>query len=336
MLTADGVLPIALGDNWIYALVPPPDERDDGVLLIDAGPDYEGAWEILDAQLQAAGYSVADVRCVAITHAHLDHCGLAPRWQREGARIAGAAAELERFAQGENVSRYQAPEVLRFLTACGVPAQRLEPFQAARRTASLRQPDRAVGAPPWPGPLRASPFQPDQLLAGGDSVRVGTRTVTFIACPGHTPGNGVFFDASTHALFSGDQVLPHLTPNPGIHFENGERLRSLPNFSRSLLTLESLDPRHLYPGHGEHTPNAGGAIDRTARHHRRRQDRLRRFLRDGPLTPYEALQKFFPHLPDARLWQAMAEVVGHLDALLERGDAVEKRGADGNWRVGPA
>ena len=109
MLTADGVLPIALGDNWIYALVPPPDERDDGVLLIDAGPDYEGAWEILDAQLQAAGYSVADVRCVAITHAHLDHCGLAPRWQRQGARIAGAAAELERFAQGENVSRYQAP-----------------------------------------------------------------------------------------------------------------------------------------------------------------------------------------------------------------------------------
>ena len=336
MLTPDGVLPIALGDNWIYALVPPPDRRGDGLLLIDAGPDYEGAWEILDAQLQAAGYSVADVRSVAITHAHLDHCGLATRWQRQGARIAGAATERERFAEGENVSRYQTPEVLRFFAQCGVAPQRLERFQAARRTAATRPPDRAATRAPWSGPLRASPFRPDLVLDDGDSVGVGTRTVTFVACPGHTPGNGVFFDPSSGVLFSGDQLLPHLTPNPGIHFQNGERLRSLPAFSRSLERLRELDARHLYPGHGEHTPAVTEVVDRTARHHRRRQERLRRFLRDGPLTPYEALEKFFPHLPDARLWQAMAEVVGHLDALLERGEAVEAGTTDGNWRVGPA
>ena len=33
------------------------------------------------------------------------------------------------------------------------------------------------------------------------------------------------------------------------------------------------------------------------------------------------MERFFPHLPDGRLWQAMAEVVGHIDALEERGEA---------------
>ena len=39
------------------------------------------------------------------------------------------------------------------------------------------------------------------------------------------------------------------------------------------------------------------------------------------------LLKFFPHLPDGRLWQAMAEVVGHIDALVECGDVVEEQRA---------
>ncbi len=49
MLTVHNVLPIALGDNWLYAL-----PSQDGVLLIDAGPDYDGAWDALEAQLAAA------------------------------------------------------------------------------------------------------------------------------------------------------------------------------------------------------------------------------------------------------------------------------------------
>ena len=54
-----------------------------------------------------------------------------------------------------------------------------------------------------------------------------------------------------------------------------------------------------------------------------------RFLREGPLTPYAVMEKFFPHLPDTRLWQATAEVVGHIDAREEKGLVVEERDADG-------
>ena len=35
------------------------------------------------------------------------------------------------------------------------------------------------------------------------------------------------------------------------------------------------------------------------------------------------MRVLFPRLPDRRLWQAMAEVVGQIDSLVERGQAEE-------------
>ena len=47
-------------------------------------------------------------------------------------------------------------------------------------------------------------------------------------------------------------------------------------------------------------------------------------LAEGPMSPYELLTTMFSRLPDRRLWQAMAEVTGHIDALVVRGEAVEE------------
>lgn len=347
MLTDDHVLPIALGDNWLYALPPLSGNPEEGLLLVDAGPDYDGAWTALGAQLEAAGYGTRDVRVVAITHAHIDHCGLAHRWQQDGIVVAGGADDADHFAQGDRVVRFQSELVFRFLRECGVPADRLERFQTARarRSARLRaaaeqaDSDAQAGGKAsarrerWPGFLRGTPFQPDRALRDGDTVSAGGRTLTFVEATGHTPGNGVFYEAASGALFSGDQLLPHITPNPGIHFlgnDYARRLQSLPMYSRATERIRQLGARHLYPGHGDHTPKVDEVIARTQRHHEQRQRRIRRFLRDGPLTPHALLEKFFPHLPDGRLWQAMAEVVGHVDQLEEDGAVVrEPDGAGG-------
>ena len=48
-------------------------------------------------------------------------------------------------------------------------------------------------------------------------------------------------------------------------------------------------------------------------------------LADGPRSPYELLTTMFKRLPDRRLWQAMAEVTGHIDALVVRGEATEEQ-----------
>lgn len=346
MLDARNVLPIALGANWIYAL-----PSTDGILLVDAGPDYDGAWEALVAQLRAAGLDPAHVRTVVVTHAHIDHCGLARRWQQAGAQVMGSADEVDRFLLGDRVVRFQSDLVFRFFLDAGVPSDLLERVLRRRPRPTAQRKDAAPSgvakALPgvakdrerWPAALRGARFQPDRELRDGDIVRLGDRALRFIAAPGHTPGNAVYIEDSPNpigpSLFSGDQLLPHITPNPGIHFLNHmERFRSLPAYSRSLRRIATLGAEHLYPGHGEpcEVP-VRQAIDRTLRHHAKRQQRVLRFLRDGPLSPYDVMRKFFPHLPDARLWQAMAEVVGHIDALVERGEVVEETSEGGDLLV---
>ncbi len=332
------VLPIALGANWVYAL-----PSSEGLLLVDAGPDYPGAWEELSAQLDVHGYRPEQVRTVVVTHSHIDHSGLAARWQAVGAEVCGSRVEAERFELGFEVDWYDAGLVLRFLDDCGVPGERMARLRE-RWPPSREAVAQAIANPPanlpstrWPGMLRATPFRPERSLEEGDEVRVGERTLRYVPTPGHTPGDSVYYEAATGALFSGDHLLPRITSNPGIHFRNGryeERMRSLPEMARSLGRVRALRAGRLYPGHGEATVDVEGAAARTAKHHRQRQRKIVRLLRDGPLTPYEVLAKFFPHLPDTRLRQAMAEVMGQIDALVEAGAVAEERVPDGALRIG--
>ena len=327
MMTADAILPIGLGDNWVYAVV-----SDGDVALVDAGPDFDGAWDALEAQLNAAGLSRRDVRTVFITHAHIDHCGLAWRWQDEGVPVASWSREVAQFQHGRNIIGYQTQYVFQALERMGVPQERVTGFIEEREQmrAAFRAGDDTGGGrrrARWPGLIRGTPFTPDILMEDGDEVVVGRRRLQMVAAPGHTPGNAVLFEQETGALFSGDQVIPGSIPNPGWHFdlttEPPRRFRSLPAFVASLQKVGALSVQRLYPGHGEHSDAVEAELDRSRRHHMKRQRQLSDALTEGPQTPYELMRVLFPRLPDRRLWQAMAEVVGQIDSMVESGEAEE-------------
>lgn len=327
MLTEHGVLPIALGDNWTYAL-----PTDDGIILVDAGPDYDGAWDALSAQLDAAGLDIRDVRTVVVTHAHIDHCGLAYRWQDQGVPVAAWESESPQFLHGRNIIGYQTQYVFQTWRDVGVPEERITGFieDRERMRQAFRAGDFTGGGrrrERWPGLIRGTPFRPDDPLPDGAEITVGGRTLVLIAAPGHTPGNAICFEPATGALFSGDQIIPGVNSNPGWHWnlstDPPSRFRSLPAFAASLEKVDALDAAYLYPGHGEHTESVQPEIERTRRHHQRRQAQLREILAEGPATPYTLLMTLFKRLPDRRLWQALAEVIGHTDALVARGEAVE-------------
>ena len=323
-----GVVPLSLGDNWAYLL-----PTGEGPILIDAGPDYEGSWDALIAQLGEAGYGPEDVREVAITHAHVDHCGLAVRWQELGVPVSGSAAEAPQFLQGSNIIGYAVKEMFAFWRECGVPEARVAGYIEARERmrAAYRSGDNTGGGARrerWPGLIRGTPFTPDRLLEEGGEIRRGGRRILFIPAPGHTPGNAVYFEPETGVLFSGDQVIPGVNPNPGWHWDIGadppERCRGLLDFSRSLERVRALDARFAYPGHGVPTDDIEGEIDRMERRNERRQHQLLELLADGPAAPYELLAGMFKRMPDRRLYQALAEVTGHIDVLVDQGKAVER------------
>ena len=323
-------LPLPLGDNAAYALR----LAGGGVLLVDAGPDIPGAegetgaeggtWEQAGALLAADGLAPADVRAVLITHWHLDHSGLAWRWAGGGARILAGAADIEAITTGQAWNEARVEARLRTLIEHGCPPE----FAARFGQPTRRRPP----AYRW----RACPREAVEAVADGAEFALeGGARLRVVAAPGHTPGNLVAFVEATGDLYSGDTLLPHTTPTPGLHFPStssdsaaggapGERWPSLPPFVASVERLRGLGVRRVLPGHG--APVEGEAAERLfvrfERLHARRSARVRALLEERPNSAFGLVRRLFPHLPDSRLAQALTELIGQLDVLVARGDAV--------------
>jgi glyoxylase-like metal-dependent hydrolase (beta-lactamase superfamily II) len=157
-------------------------------------------------------------------------------------------------------------------------------------------------------------------LADGAVVAVGSTRLLAMSCPGHTPASTVFLDDSRGDLYTGDHVLERIAPTPGIHFDDDcRRVRSLPQYLRSLERLRAFTPRRILPGHGEPFTDLRGAIDRTVNVFNQRGRRLLHRMGDAPATGWDLALRLYPHLRPGATWLVMAEIIGLLDLLEERG-----------------
>jgi glyoxylase-like metal-dependent hydrolase (beta-lactamase superfamily II) len=313
-LGTDSVIRLTLGTNNLYA-VPDPT----GVTLIDAGPDYEGAWEELSGRLRTHGITPADIHTVLLTHAHLDHAGLAARWQATGARVLVGSADQPALEMDEAGRERERALARREMLRQGVP-----PASLARRQWHGERYTR------WPAPLRIAPIRPDGVLDDEQCVGHRSRPIAVIACPGHTPGTALFLDRGTGTLFTGDHILPRMAPTSGIQFEGTRRRPSLPAYLASLHAARLLAGRvtTALPGHGEPIDDLAGAVDWTVRLLEQRARRVTAQLRRHPGTAYDIALRLFPHLRPQQLRPVMAECIGLLDLLAERGQAVSEESAD--------
>lgn len=321
------VTPIALGYNSLY-LVEDHGER----VLVDAGPDFETAWETLS---EAVGARRPDE--VAITHAHLDHAGLGAQWLRAGVPVALGAADVH-LAEAPSLANGAEWDVMTgFVRGSGAPSevasaaieglhQRREWARHAATDARYRPAGRDSR---WPTGLRYEPFHGVEGLEDGRYAGAGLRVVE---CPGHTPGNVVLVHETEGWLFSGDQLLPLITPTPAIQVhiagEQPARFRSLPAFAASLRRLQAMQFERCYPGHGEPFENVRGVIDANLSQIEQRGERVMELVRARPRSAYEVADALYPRALARRFWQIIATVQGQLDILEDTG----RVGRDGaNW-----
>lgn len=326
------IRPIVLGDNNLWPLhLDASEGGGGGILLVDSGidfdlPDGTSTWDSLTMQAAALGFALTDVRVVVVTHEHIDHAAFAARWGALGATVVCGRVAIPALALGRDSNEVQREPRFAELRRHGAPDALLDGFRGMRGTRALR----------W------DPAPADALLAAEDRATFplnGGRRLRVIPAPGHTPGNLVAFIEETRELFSGDTVLPTTIPTPGLHFPGAvagdaeaPRWPSLPSFLRSVAGIRALDVQRVYPGHGEVIEEPSVYLDRFETHHARRGAKVRAHLAKHPqVTAFEVVKGVFTRLPDARLGQAMTEVLGHLDLLEERGEAlrVEQPVGDG-------
>ncbi|GHA86253.1 MBL fold metallo-hydrolase [Streptomyces chryseus] len=322
-----------LGHTLVHLL-----DTDAGPVLIDTGWDDPTSWDTLSDGLRALGTSVHDIHGVVITHHHPDHHGLSGRVREaSGAWIAMHAADTEVVRR----TRASRPGVwlgylTAKLTAAGAPEEHLAPLRAARASGRTRT---------LPG-LRAA--LPDREIVPGDLLPLAGRRLRAIWTPGHTPGHVCLHLEETHParlpgngrLFSGDHLLPGITPHIGLYEDPDDttvtdpspssRLRSsrgdpIGDYLDSLERVARLAPAEVLPAHQHAFTDAPARVRELLDHHEERLTGLRALLAT-PLTAWQLAERMEWNRPWDEISYgsrniAVSEAEAHLRRLVKLGHA---------------
>lgn len=186
--------------------------------LIDPGP--ASTLDALEAGMAAYGLSLVDIQSILLTHIHLDHAG----------------------ATGTLLRRY--PHLRVYVHARGAP--HLVAPEKLINSATRLYGDAMQRL--W-GPILPVPEQAINLLAGGETLRIGARALQVYDAPGHASHHVIYFDEGSGAAWVGDTggvcrpgavVARPATPPPDIDIEA---------WGRSLDMLRALDPSALLLTH---------------------------------------------------------------------------------------
>ena len=284
----------------------------DGLTLIDSGWVLAQSRDLLVAALADLGAGLADVRRFLVTHAHRDHYTQAVALRREyGMRVA--------LGRGERPA----------LEALNRPHQGAVPWIRLARAGAYELQKRLERFAPAPPDPTAWEF-PDEWIDDGaefvvDADAPGERVLHAVATPGHTRGHVVFADPAGGLLFSGDHVLPRITPSIG--FEPVPAASPLADFLASLELLRTRPDAELLPAHGPVGMRVHERVDELLAHHGKRLDAVLSAVQEGRSTAYEVAAVLPWTSRDKRLDEldlfngmlATLETAAHLDVLVERG-----------------
>lgn len=285
-------------------------EGDDGFLLVDAGFYCDPGWEALETGLARAGGTAADIRAVVVTHAHPDHYGLVVRL-RETWQLPVWA----HVADGEMRREFASARARRLLERCGVPQSELDAGEG--ELGAIRY---VVVDPP---PI-------DRFLSAGEEITWGRHDLRVLWTPGHTAGHICLHAPALRALFSGDHLLPRLTPNVSAPLDLASN--PLATYLTSLADVAALDIDVTLPAHEYRFTNPAARARQIADHHESRLEEISTVLRSGSATCWMITER----LPWSRPWRgnpfwvrmsATREVLAHLLLMQSRG-LVDRNGAD--------
>ncbi|MFF9072680.1 MBL fold metallo-hydrolase [Streptomyces sp. NPDC014735] len=308
-------------------------DTDRGPILIDTGWDDPEAWDALTAGLTAVGVAVADIHGIVITHHHPDHHGLSGQVREaSGAWIAmhAADAEIVRRTRESEPGTWLNYLVAK-LTAVGAPEAHLAPLRAA---AADRGRMRTL-----PGARAALP---DREIVPGELLDLAGRRLRAVWTPGHTPGHVCLHLEEKHPtglpgrgrLFSGDHLLPGISPHIGLYEDPDADAVTDPlgDYLDSLERVGRLGVAEVLPAHQYAFTDAAGRVRELLDHH---EDRLAGLLGllSSPLTPWELAERMewnrpWDRIPHGSRNIAVSEAEAHLRRLVKLGRAEAVTGSD--------
>lgn len=279
---------------WVntYAL-----ESNGGLLLIDCGTDWEPGRQAIKDGFAELDLEESAVHTLLVSHLHLDHVGMSARLVREwGCRFvmhrrASKLVDIYNDTPGY-IERLEA-----LASTHGVPDAVREETTAAIR------PDYMPLIDP-----------PDHTVEDGDRIDLGgARHLEIVHTPGHEPAHICVRDNRTGILFSGDHVLPRISP---VIMYDTFLEDPLGEYMNSLQKLVELNIGLTYPAHGTLIDHGDERARQILLHHDRRLLDMADLVRESDTTAWDVMVKSFrPNLDPLQSRLAFLETISHLEHL---------------------
>lgn len=235
------------------------EDAEGGVHLVDPGWADPASRAALESGLAALGHALGDIRSLIVTHAHVDHLGLAHALREDGiGRLV--LARRERPALDPSTRMISEDSTL---DRWGVPIE--ERADLPRRT------DPGYGT-----------IVPDREVEDGERLDLPGFEVRVFVTPGHTAGSMCLLVDDRLAL-TGDTVLPGINPGLGLggFAPDDDPIGAALDSLDRLAGLGDLD---VAPGHGEPFPGLANRAAELAARHRARSAEIAALLEDGHAT----------------------------------------------------
>jgi glyoxylase-like metal-dependent hydrolase (beta-lactamase superfamily II) len=291
-----------LGYTFSYLLV-------DAATLIDAGVGTKGAILALESELRKVGLKGSDLERVILTHLHRDHVGLVGYIKS----ISNAEVYAHETAPGVLKSRISRPreevrEEINLLGGSGL-FNILRGFipRSSRRYINLNI---------------------DKTVADGDTLELRGATLRTIWTPGHASEHICLYDIERRVLFSGDHILPRITPHVSLHTQNvADPLR---DYLNSLEKMKGLPADIVLPAHEWIFRDLDERIKELKHHHSIRCGEIKRVLGKDEMTVFQISSRIswnsrpWPLMSLRTRSMAAAETLAHLVYLRNSGEITER------------
>jgi glyoxylase-like metal-dependent hydrolase (beta-lactamase superfamily II) len=302
-------IPLPLPQDGLRAVNVFAIRHGDDLTVIDAGWSIPESRKLLAAGLAELDAGFGDVRRFLVTHIHRDHYTQAVALRSEfGMRVALGQGERRGLETINDPNRPEGPRQMVRLQRAGAQA-------LLHKLVDMESPhtDRTEWA------------SPDEWIQDGEQLTVGDRTLVAVETPGHTRGHVVFADEAADLMFSGDHVLPRITPSIGL--EPDPAVSPLTDFLTSLELIRTRPDAAMLAAHGPVGMRVHERVDELLAHHATRLDATLAALDEGRSTAYAVAGALFwtrrkrtlAELDPFNEMLATLETMAHLEVLVERG-----------------
>lgn len=294
--------------------------KGDENILIDCGEQTDKTWDALNKGLQENGLTLQDISKVVITHAHLDHMGMANRITQNSDAIIWVSEMVYEWAI--NLETLLGRRTKAILAA-------ILPNIAKDDHSKVHDFGYKKLSPYWD----EIPEDRLHVFPMEGAIDFGGQAWEIIYTPGHCLNQTCFYQKDTGWLLSADMILP-MIPIPIIDAARTDPYEGGKSLMMHLASYEKLLPLNItkaFPGHFDILENIPSLIENQKMRIHDRKEKCFRLIQSGCSSFMELLDGIYKERVNNA---TMFMVIGFLNILQSEG-RIRKEMVDGKWAYFP-